>query len=76
MAKWKKATSELVTTDRQVRVVNVETGEEGYARLRWVAGIPRFYGSVYVETKRYLDDEGYETQPPDTVVLDAEPEFA
>ena len=78
MATWTPASSEPLTTEREIRVRNVETGEEGYAKVSWESsgcGIPIIFGAV-CKLDRVLDDEGFEIAEPKRTVLDANPTFA
>lgn len=81
MATWKKATGEPITTERQVRVYNPETGEEGHVGVSWDLLGPRyhvcrFYGPV-VKLDRIIDmNTGVETEEPRRTILDADPTFA
>lgn len=78
MATWKRASGEPVTTEREVRVYNVETGEEGYvgvSRELDRAHNCRFYGPV-CKVERVYDEHGAEVAEPKRTVLDAKPTFA
>lgn len=77
MATWKKANGEAVSTEREVRVYNPETGEEGYVSVSWEnpTHSPKFYGPV-VRLDRIFDAHGAEIAEPKRAVLDHDPTFA
>ena len=76
MAIWEKATETPITSEREVRVVNTETGEEGYVSVSWnKSHHPRFFGPV-VKLDRVFDSEGFEIAEPKKIVLDLDPAFA
>lgn len=76
MASWKQATSDPITTEREVRVYNTETGEEGYISLTWEnqGHNVRFFGSV-CKVERYYDESGVEFLPLTRMVIDQNPVF-
>lgn len=75
MANWKRSSGAAVTTEREVRVYNPETGEEGYVSVSWEIGrdrSPKIYGPV-VRLDRVFDAHGAEIEEPRRTVLDAAP---
>ena len=77
MATWKPVSGEPVTTESEIRVFNVDTGEEGFVRITWENRCHKanFFGPV-VKVERNYDDSGYEISAPTRTVLDREPIFA
>jgi hypothetical protein len=78
MSTWKRATSEPLTTEREVRVYNTETGEEGYIHVTRECTrdhSPHFFGPVS-RLDRVFDAFGTEIEEPTRTVLDANPTIA
>ena len=77
MATWKRVSGEPLTVESEVRVFNLETGEEGYISITWENRYhkPRFFGSVF-KIDRFYDSDGCEIEEPKETILDENPTFA
>lgn len=81
MATWTRASSEPITTEREVRVINTETGAEGYVGVYRPDGFgiggpaKGLYGPV-CRVDRVYDEYGAEVEEPKRTVIDPNPTFA
>ena len=71
---WARKSSEPITTQRQVVVVDAD-GNEGWANVSWVAGAAVVRGPVK-HLERVFDGSGAEVEEPRVTILDRDPKFA
>lgn len=78
MATWKRLGGDPLTTEREIRVYDVDTGVEGDVGVSWelARGRPSLYGPVTRVTERFFNPDGSEYAPPRREVLDLNPTFA